>query len=163
MKYFSLKEPRNAMKIYASSADMGDFALGQSPETAAGKVFEGEENHFDDAGNRLQSYGIGMFYGALYVPADKASIIRDKLVESGVEFYTAQVVTAQNEYTAFRSFNLFDESNPKPMCRVLRRDHPHLMEADDYFSEEFLDFLSEHFDFQDFYRINPPGVIPELK
>ena len=163
MKYFLLYEPDDAVQIYAHYSDSNDFNLAQSPEVFAGKVVEGEEDHFDDAGDQLKSYGIGLFYNALYVPVDKASIIRDKLVESGVEFYTAQVVTAQNEYTAFRSFNLFDESNPKPMCRVLRRDHPHLMEADDYFSEEFLDFLSEHFDVQDFYRINPPGVIPELK
>ena len=156
MKYFSLYEPDDAVQIYTHYPESNDFNLAQSPEVVAGKVIEGEENHFDDAGNRLQSYGIGMFYGALYVPADKASIIRDKLVESGVEFYTAQVVTAQNEYTAFRSFNLFDESNPKPMCRVLRRDRPHLMEAQQYFSEEFLDFLSEHFDFRDFYRISLP-------
>ena len=156
MKYFSLREPRDAVQIYAHYSDSNDFNLAQSPEVFAGKVVEGEEDHFDDAGDQLKSYGIGLFYNALYVPVDKASIIRDKLVESGVEFYTAQVVTAQNEYTAFRSFNLFDESHPKPMCRVLRRDHPHLMEADDYFSEEFLDFLSEHFDVQDFYRISLP-------
>ena len=156
MKYFLLYEPDDAVQIYAHYSDSNDFNLAQSPEVFAGKVVEGEEDHFDDAGDQLKSYGIGLFYNALYVPVDKASIIRDKLVESGVEFYTAQVVTAQNEYTAFRSFNLFDESNPKPMCRVLRRDHPHLMEADDYFSEEFLDFLSEHFDVQDFYRISLP-------
>lgn len=156
MKYFSLKEPRDAVWIYAHCPDINHFGLAQSPEVVAGKVYEGEENHFDGAGNQLKSYGVGLFYGALYVPVDKASIIRDKLVDEGVDFYTAEVKTLQGDYTAFRPFNLFDESNPAPMCRLLRRDRPHLMEADDYFSEEFLDFLGEHFQIQDFYRISLP-------
>lgn len=156
MKYFSLKEPRDAVQIYASSANMSDFVLAQSPEVVAGKVIEGEEDHFDDAGNRLKFYGIGMFYDALYVPVDKASIIEDQLTGSGVVFYTAKIMTLQGEYVAFRSFNLFDALNPVPMCRAVHRDDPSLMGADQYFSEEFLDFLGQHFPMQGFPRISLP-------
>jgi hypothetical protein len=156
VKYFSLREPRDAVQIYAHYSDSNNFNLAQSPEVFAGKVVEGEEDHFDDAGNQLKSYGIGLFYNALYVPVDKASIIEDQLAGSGVDFYTAQIVTAQNEYTAFRSFNLFDESNPVPMCRRVHPTHDDFLYTKQYFSEEFLDFLSEHFDFRDFYRISLP-------
>lgn len=161
MKYFSLREPRGAVQIYAPSTNMRDFVLAQSPETVAGKVIEGEEDHFDDAGNRQKSYGIGMFYDALYVPVDKASIIGNKLTDASVDFYTAEIMTLQGNYTAFRSFNLYDEFDPKPMFRLLHSESPRRLQVDQYFSEEFLDFLGEHFPMENFYRINPPGVIPE--
>ena len=61
MKYFSLKEPRDAVWIYAHCPDINHFGLAQSPEVVAGKVYEGEENHFDGAGNQLKSYGVGLF------------------------------------------------------------------------------------------------------
>lgn len=156
MKYFSLKEPRDAVQIYAHYSGSNDFNLAQSPEVFAGKVIEGEEDHFDDDGNRLKSYGIGLFYNALYVPVDKASIIEDQLAGSGVDFYTAKIMTLQGEYVAFRSFNLFDALNPVPMCRRLHPNHDDFLYIKQYFSEEFLDFLSEHFHIQDFYRISLP-------
>ena len=81
MKSFSLYEPDDAVQIYTHYPESNDFNLAQSPEVFAGKVIEGEEDHFDDAGNRLKSYGIGLFYNALYVPVDKASIIEDQLTE----------------------------------------------------------------------------------
>ena len=62
MKYFSLKEPRDAVWIYAHCPDINHFGLAQSPEVVAGKVYEGEESHFDGAGNQLKSYGVGAFF-----------------------------------------------------------------------------------------------------
>ena len=124
-------------------------------------MIEGEEDHFDEAGTRQKSYGIGKFYDALYVPVDKASIIGNKLTDASVDFYTAEIMTLQGNYTAFRSFNLYDEFDPKPMFRLLHSESPRRLQVDQYFSEEFLDFLGEHFPMENFYRINPPGVIPE--
>ncbi len=155
MKYFSLRPPRDSMNIYGGGQNMNTFMRAQSPADVAGRVFQGVEDHFDDAGKQLKSYGIGVFYDALYVPADKASIIEDELNRYGVEFYTAEIITEYDTYSAFRTFNLKKPDDTSPMCRMPNDIGKWVLSIEQYYSEEFLDFLGKHFPMENFFRISP--------
>lgn len=154
MRYFSLSQPNDSIEIYAHNQNINSFNRARTSESVSGKIYYGEEDHFDSNGNLQKFYGIGIFYNALYVPVEKAEIIVDKLTKSKVEFYTSRILTDQGEYIAFRTLNVYKPDDCAPMCRMPYHKDPSRLDVKQYYSEEFLDFLGEHFSMENFSRIN---------
>lgn len=123
-----------------------EFMDAQTPGIVAGAEIQATEYRRDIDGSDMPRYELSEEYSALIVVQHRADEIAQELQRTATTYETFTITTPHDVYTTFRAVDFYEDNTEASMYRIhLQKDNPEKFWLQ-YYSEEFLIFLMDHFD-----------------